>query len=98
MAKMLKAVGVKEKESELTDSPVEMSSDDSFVQVRSRKKKRSKRTHRSHRRSHARVQLLVHPPRQHLIIFIIILYHIYIHIHIHIYIHIHVHTDTYAYM
>ena len=48
------------------------------------------------------VQRLVHPPRQHLIIFIIIYYilyiYIYIHIHIHIYIHIHVHTDTYAYM
>ena len=53
MSKMLKAVGVKEKGDELTDSPVEMSSDDGFVQVRSRKKKRSKRSHRNHRRSHA---------------------------------------------
>ena len=54
MAEVLKAIGVKENQEELTDSPVEMSSDDSFVEVRSRKKKQSKRSHRSHRRSHAR--------------------------------------------
>ena len=50
---MLKAIGVKEKEDELTDLPIEMSSDDGFVQVWSRKKKRSKWSHRSHCRSHA---------------------------------------------
>ena len=54
MAKVLNAVGVKEKGEELTNSPVEMSSNDDFVEVRSRKKKRSKQSHRSHRRSHAR--------------------------------------------
>ena len=53
MSKMLKAVGVKEKEGELSYSPVEMSSDNGFVQVRSRKKKRLKRSQGSHRRSHA---------------------------------------------
>ena len=40
MAKVLRAVGVKEKGKELTDSHVEVSSDDEFVDVRSRKKKR----------------------------------------------------------
>ena len=40
MAKVLRAMGVKEKGKELTDSPVEVSSDDEFVEVRSRKKKR----------------------------------------------------------
>ena len=53
MSQVLKAVGVKETDQELTESQVEMSSsDDGFVQVRSRRKKRSKRSHKKHR--HAR--------------------------------------------
>ena len=54
MAKVLKAVGVKEKGEELINSPVEVSSDDDFVEVRAQKKKRSKQSHRSKRRSRAR--------------------------------------------
>ena len=53
MSQVLKAVGVKETDQELTESQVEMSSsDDGFVQVRLRRKKRSKRSHKKHR--HAR--------------------------------------------
>ena len=52
MSQVLKAVGVKETDQELTESQVEMSSsDDGFVQVRSRRKKKSKRSHKKHRRA-----------------------------------------------
>ena len=54
MTQVLRAVGVKDTEQELNDSPVEMSTDDGFVQVRSRKKKPSKQSQRKHRRSQAR--------------------------------------------
>ena len=47
MSQVLLAVGVKETDQDLTESQVEGSTeDDSFVQVRSRKKKKSKRTHK----------------------------------------------------
>ena len=52
MSQVLRAVGVKETDQELTESQVEMSSeDDGFVQVRSRRKKKSKRSHKKHRRT-----------------------------------------------
>ena len=47
MSQVLLAVGVKETDQELTESQVEPSSgEDNFVQVRSRKKKKSKRSHK----------------------------------------------------
>ena len=52
MSLVLRAVGVKETDQELTESQVEMSSDDDgFVQVRSRRKKKSKHSHKKHRRT-----------------------------------------------
>ena len=52
ISQVLRAVGVKETDQELTESQVEMSSDDDgFVQVRSRRKKKSKRSHKKHRRT-----------------------------------------------
>ena len=54
MTQVLRAVGVKDTEQELTDSPVEMSSEDGFIQVRSRKKKWAKSSQKKHRRSRAR--------------------------------------------
>ena len=52
MSQVMRAVGVKETDQELTESQVEMSSeDDGFVQVRSRRKKKSKRSHKKHRRT-----------------------------------------------
>ena len=54
MSQVLRAVGVKETDQELTESQVELSSeDDGFVQVRSRRKKKSNRTHKKHRRTHS---------------------------------------------
>ena len=51
MAQVLLAVGVKETDQELTESQVEVTSeDDGFVQVRSRKKKKSKRSHKKKNR------------------------------------------------
>ena len=52
MSQVLLAVGVKETDQELTESQVEVTSeDDGFVQVRSRRKKKSKRSHKKHRRA-----------------------------------------------
>ena len=52
MSQVLRAVGGKETDQELTESQVEMSSeDDGFVQVRSRRTKKSKRSHKKHRRT-----------------------------------------------
>ena len=52
MSQVLLAVGVKETDQELTESQVEVTSeDDGFVQVRSRRKKKSKRSHKKHRRT-----------------------------------------------
>ena len=54
MKKVLEAVNGRDKKDELTESAVETSSEDDFIKVRSRKKKRTKRTHRTKRRSHSR--------------------------------------------
>ena len=50
----LRAVGVKDTEQDLTDSPVEMSTGNGFFQVRSRKKKSSKRSQRKYHHFRAR--------------------------------------------